>query len=336
MGNKADIIETSTLAGFMQDRAWIGHADEAKVFDGPVPRQEAIDMLSYPLVEASLTGTVVNEDGVESFDIPDRKAIIRADTGRTFGIFKSGYRIHKPVDWGINAIDHLMDGGLQIATVAMTKGGARVLIQAEMPETRIAEAPGAEPVEHRPWLSVAMSHDGSIATTYGAGTDLLICENGLSLPGFRSLVKKLNDVYKVRHTSNSLERIGEVREALGLITEQVADEFDREFQELVSQYVSDAKWDEIVRSFTGVDNKKEGRSKTMAQNKADALNYLWFSDPRAASWRNSKYGVLAAFNTASQYLFGADKDRTERNQDSIISGKRADFDGNILKMLERA
>lgn len=323
---------TATLAGFMKGRRWIGHADEALTFDGGVPREEALRLLSYPLAEASLTATVLTEDGVQTIEMPDRKAIVRTDTGVAFGVFKQGYQIHQPAEWCLNYVDMLLDGGLEIATVAVVNAGARVLLQAQMPDTRVATAPGAEPVKHRPWLSVATSHDGTIATTYGVGTRLLICENELSLRGFQGLVRDLNSVYKVRHTSQSLGRIGEVRANLGLVAEQVDGEFDKEFRELVSEYVTDAKFNEIVKAYTGVDKAKEGRSKTIAENKVAVLNNLWRNDERAASWKNSMYGVIAAFNTAHQYEFGADKGRVERNQRQLIDGTREKFDANILEL----
>ena len=325
-------INTQTLAGFMKGRRWIGHADEAQTFDGAVPRSEALRLLSYPLAEASLTATVLTEDGVQTIEMPDRKAIVRTDTGVAFGVFKQGYQIHQPAEWCLNYVDMLLDGGLEIATVAVVNAGARVLLQAQMPDTRVATAPGAEPVKHRPWLSVATSHDGTIATTYGVGTRLLICENELSLRGFQGLVRDLNSVYKVRHTSQSLGRIGEVRANLGLVAEQVDGEFDKEFRELVSEYVTDAKFNEIVKAYTGVDKAKEGRSKTIAENKVAVLNNLWRNDERAASWKNSMYGVIAAFNTAHQYEFGADKGRVERNQRQLIDGTREKFDANILEL----
>ena len=145
-------------------------------------------------------------------------------------------------------------------------------------------------------------------------------------------MRDLNSVYKVRHTSQSLGRIGEVRANLGLVAEQVDGEFDKEFRELVSEYVTDAKFNEIVKAYTGVDKAKEGRSKTIAENKVGVLNNLWRNDERAASWRNSMYGVLATFNTAHQYEFGADKGRVERNQRQLIDGTREKFDANILEL----
>lgn len=123
-----------------------------------------------------------------------------------------------------------------------------------------------------------------------------------------------------------------MRANLGLVAEQVDGEFDKEFRELVSEYVSDTKFNEIVKAFTGVDKAPEGRSKTIAENKVKVLNNLWRNDERAASWKNSMYGVIAAFNTAHQYEFGADKGRVERNQRQLIDGTREKFDANILEL----
>lgn len=324
---------TATLAGFMNGRRWIGHADERHTFDGAVPRQAALDMLSFPVGEGVVKSTILTPDGVLEVEDPTRKSIVRLDTMDTFGIFKQGYKLHNYGEWLVDNVDLLLDGGLEIGTVALTKGGARALLQAELPDSRAAEAPGAEPVPHRPHITAATSMDGSIATTYGVGTRVLICENELSLAGYRSLVKDFSSFTKIRHSSNSLARIGQVRESLGLVVEEIGDAFDKQFRELVSQYVSDAKWDEVVRSYTGVDKAKEGRSKTMAQGKVDALNTLWREDERAAPWKNSAYGVLAAFNTAQHHVFGSDKGRTERNQDRIIQDEWQKFDGNVLSML---
>ena len=66
---------------------------EAQTFDGAVPREEALRLLSYPLAEASLTATVLGPDGVQTIEMPDRKAIVRTDTGVAFGVFKQGYKI---------------------------------------------------------------------------------------------------------------------------------------------------------------------------------------------------------------------------------------------------
>lgn len=327
---------THTLAGFMQGRTWFGRADEAETFDGAVPREAAINLLSFPLAEGSVTVNVLTPDGVTSIEAADRKAIVRTDTGDIFGMFKKGYQIHRPDEWLIQNLELILDGGLEIGTVAMTRGGARTLLQAEMPEGRVATAPGAEPVPHRPHITAATSQDGTIATTYGVGTRVIVCENELSVRGARSLLSSFDSVRKVRHTSQSLNRVLEVRQSLGIVVEQVGDAFDEQFRKLASEYVSDTQWAAVVDAFTGRKTAKEGRSLTIAEKKGDALDKLWKDDERAAPWRNSAYGVLAAFNTAAHHILGADNRRTERNQERTINGEWDEFDSKILRLLATA
>lgn len=325
--------QTATLAGFIGQRTWIGHADQRQTFDGAVPRQAAYDLLNFPVAEGVVKSTILTPTGVIEVEDPTRKSIVRVDTLDTFGIFKQGYKVHGYGQWLVDNVDMLLDGGLEIGTVALTKGGARAILQAELPDNRLAEAPGAEPVAHRPHISAISSLDGSVATTYGMGTKVLICENELSLAGFRSHVRGFSALHKVRHTSLSLGKIGEVRENLGLVAEEIGDAFDLEFRTLVGQYVSDQKFQDIIKGFAGVDAAKEGRGKTIALGKVDALTTLWNHDERVAPWKNSAYGVLAAFNTAQHHVFGTNKDRDERNLDRIILDEWAKTDAKVLELL---
>lgn len=327
---------TSTLAGFMKGRTWIGHAAEAHKYEGAVPREDALELLSFPVGESEdISARIITDYGVHIATDTTRKAIVRLDTDAVFGIFKQGYKPHLYPEWLVENVDVLLDGGLSIGTVALTQGGARAMLQAEMPEDRIATAPGAEPVANRPHLTAATSLDGSIATVYGIGTKVIICENELSLAGFRGLVRGFQSFTKIRHTSGSLSRAGEVRANLGLVVEEIGDAFDREFRELVAQHVSDSKWNEIVDAYTG--RRKIGltdRSRHMAERKGQELDNLWRNDNRAAPWKNSAYGVLAAFNTAAHHVFGADKNRTERNQDKVIKDEWAKFDSSVLALID--
>ena len=325
---------TSTLAGFMEGRQWIGHAASAERFDGPVPRQAALDLLSFPVATGKVKVEVITDEGVLVVDDPKRQAIVRVDTGTVFNYTSHGYKIHQFDEWLLRNMELITDGGLAIGTVAVTKGGALAMLQAELPEARVATAPGAEPVKHRPHFIAATSHDSSTSTTYGAGTKVLICENQLGVSSF--MKGGLMDVFvKIRHSANSLERVFEIRQRLGLVVEEIGDAFDLEFRTLVGQHVSDARFFEIVKGFTGEDKKPEGRSKTIAVNKGDALRNLWRNDERVAPWKNSMYGVLAAFNTASHHhgAFGRDVEkRVERNVVRTIEGKWDEFDSNILRM----
>lgn len=325
---KEDLKElaVNSLIGFTNKRgtAWHWREDVDNHFEGAVPRERALELLSYPLEEGLITATVLTEEGVISIDDATRKAIVRTDTGALLGVFKQGYKIHQPAEWCLQNVDLILDGGLQIGSVNVLKGGAVASLQAEMEDTRTA----AEGVEYRPFLTAATSHDGSIATTYGVGSQVVVCDNTLSVA-----LKTFESRTRIRHTSNSLARIGEVRQNLGLIVEQAGDTFDEQVQALTSEYVSDARWAEFVKAFTGVDKAKEGRSKTIAEAKVKTLNTMWTSDERVTPWRNSAWGALSAVNTSMHHEFGAEKNREERNALRTVRGEWDSLDSNTLALL---
>lgn len=328
-------LAENTLIGFTDKRgnAWHYREGNNNHFAGAVPEERALALLSYPVAEGTVTSTVIGQDDdgfptVLSVEDPTRKAIVRVDTQSILGIFKQGYQMHQPRQWCLENLDLILSGGLQIGSVVVLKGGAVAAVQAELPESRIATAPGAEPVEYRPFVTAATSFDGSIATTYGRGAQVVVCDNTLSVA-----LRNFDAVTKIRHTRFSLNRVGEIRTNLALVVEEAGDTFDAQFQALASQSVTDAKFAAIVDAFTGESTAKEGRSKTIAQNKAKVLNNLWRNDTRVAPWRGSAYGVLAAFNTAAHHEFGADKTRLERNQQRVIEGEWDKIDSNILNLL---
>jgi phage/plasmid-like protein (TIGR03299 family) len=324
-------LQQNTLIGFTDKRgaAWHGREADDNHFAGAVPRDEALRLLSYPVESGAVTVTILTADGVLSIEAPDRQAIVRVDTQTVLGLFKMGYKMHQPREWLLEALEILLDGALEIGSVVVLKGGAVAAVQVELPETRIAQGGrGAEPVAHRPFLTAATSFDGSLATTYGVGTQVVVCDNTLAVA-----LRSFDSVQKIRHTSQSLNRVGEIRQNLGLIVEQVGDAFDDQVRTLTEQYVTDARFAEIVAAYTGVEKAKEGRSKTIATNKQTALLDLWRRDERVAPWKNSAYGVLAAFNTADHHVFGAEKSRVERNQMKAITGDRDQFDSNVLRLL---
>lgn len=330
-----DTLSKNTLIGYTSKRgtAWHWRAGADNHFENEVPMDRVLDLMSYPLVEASLTATWPTELGVReggTSPVEGKKAIVRADTGATLGIFGDGYKLHQPKEWLVDNLQILLDGGLKVGSATVLKGGAVVSVQAELEETREA----IEGVKHRPFLTAATSHDGSLSTRYMVGTQVVVCDNTLAV----ALKEKDRLEHRIRHTSGSMSRVGEIRQALGLTVEQVGDQFDAQVRALVSQHVTDEKWDEFVKAFTGIEKAEEkgGRGHTMAQNRVDILNNLWFNDERAAPWKNSAWGVLAAANTASHHEFSVrTSNRLERNEMRTLRGEWDTYDANVLQLLSR-
>jgi phage/plasmid-like protein (TIGR03299 family) len=332
--SKETLEAPNTLIGFTDKRGTAWHyradlqGDRPNHFPGAVPTERALELLSYPIVEGEVSVTALTDDGVFNVVDPTSKAIVRTDTGLVLGIFKQGYKIHQPAEWVHDNVNLILDGGAQIGSVLVLKGGKVAALQAELEETREA----AEGVKHRPFLTAATSADGSMATSYSVGTQVAICDNTLSIA-----LANADMQVKIRHSSGSLARVGEIREKLGFIIEQAGDAFDEQVKRLTSQYVSDDVWFSFVEAYTNPKGSElEGRSATMAENKAAILNKLYNYDKRVAPWRGSAYGVLAAVNTAVAHEFTVKgTDRASRNALRTVTGEWDTIDAGTLRLLAK-
>ncbi|QBI98143.1 hypothetical protein SEA_FIREMAN_61 [Microbacterium phage Fireman] len=320
-------LNENSLIGFTAERGKAWHHLEGydNHFEGAIPVERMLDLMSYPLAEGTPTVTVLSEDGVTQFEAKGHKGIVRLDTGEVFKFFKEGYQIHQPREWLVQNLDTLTHGGLQLAAGLLLRGGAVASVQAELEGTREA----AEGVKHRPYITAATSMDGSMATTYLVGTRLWVCDNTLTYALAESDALR----HKVRHSSHSLRRMGEVRENLGLVVEEVGGTIDAEIARLTSQYVSDQQWSDFLEAYTLINRDKPGKALTNAENKIKALNTMWNHDERVAPWRNSAWGVLSAVNTAEHHVFGTDSNRETRNGLRTVQGKWDEIDRKTLRVL---
>jgi phage/plasmid-like protein (TIGR03299 family) len=320
-------LNANTLIGMTDKRgnAWHYREGTNNHFPGAIPAERVLSLIDIPLAEATISAQILDETGVQSFAIDDRKAIVRRDTGDVFGIFKQGYQIHGYDEWLRQNLELILDDGLQISSAVLLKKGAVASVQAELEDTRTA----AEGVAFRPFITSASSCDGSLATTYLLGSQVVVCDNTLSIA-----LASADSRVKIRHSVNSLNRVGQVRKNLGLAVEEAGDAFEAEVQRLTSEYVSDQRWNEFVKAYTGVETANEGRGKTMAEGKVGILNRLWTFDERVAPWKNNAYGVLAAVNTAVHHEFSIKgMERAERNMLRSVTGEWDTIDANTLSLL---
>ena len=309
-------LNTQTLIGYTSKRrtAWHYRANlqgaESNHYEQHVPVEDVLRRLFHWQPE---TGPVETVAGGKRYTDHTRKAIVRPDTGRVLGVFRSGYQVHRYDEWLIDNARQIMDtNDLRIGSAGLLKGGAVAWVQFELEDTL-----DVEHVEFRPFLTAATSLDGSMATTYQTGAQVVVCDNTLAAAGF----ERDADRVKVRHSVNSLNRVGEVRDALGLVYE-TADAFAAEVAMLTEQAVSDAEWAKFVDLHTGtgdLDTDSKGAKSTNARNHAAALNTLWASDERVAPWAGTAWGVVAATNTYMHHVQNVRRvGRADRNTERMI------------------
>jgi phage/plasmid-like protein (TIGR03299 family) len=257
---------------------------------------------------------------------PDTQAIVRSDNNKIFKYFTDSYAIHQFEETLLTRVSDLLDSDLSIGSAGLLKGGARAWVSVEVPETLSTP----EGVDFRPNLLACSSHDGSLATTFKRVITAVVCDNTLTC----ALGEK-GQVFKAKHTANSLSKISNAREALNIIY-QDADAFQQEVRKLCSVKVSDQQWSQFLDAHVPMP-EKEGRGHTMAVNKRETLTQLWNADPRVNPWKNTKFGVLQAGNTYFHHLNSVrgKADRGERNMMNALTDETAKNDQEIIRDLEK-
>lgn len=325
-------LNNNVLIGYTAKRGTAWHyraseqGDEPNHYDGPIPIEDVRRRLfNWEAIETYAPRFPL-PGGAEVVD-PTRKGIVRSDTRAVLGVFKKGYTIHGYSDWLITNVEAILDASLAVGSAGLLKGGAVAWVQVEMEDTM-----KAADVEFRPFLTASTSLDGSLATTYGQGAQVVVCDNTLQMAN-----EKLTSQIKFKHSSKSLGRIEDVREALKLVI-GTGEAYAAEIERLATRRVSEKLWGDFVKAFTAPTGGRTGDSKgakTKQDNKIATLNGLWTNDERVTPWKGTEYGVLAAVNTYQHHEARITKGRSlaERNAEWTVTGQWAKHDGKALQLL---
>lgn len=342
-------LNTNTLQGFTAKRGNAWHyreelqGDESNHYEGAIPVADVErrlfnwDALGRPNFTQHPCGAEEADsmfpDGqpFRWLEDPDRKSIVRSDTGETLGVFKRGYEIHGYHAWLVQNVQNLMDAGLSIGSAGLLRNGAVAWVQIEMEET----VENAQGVAHRPFLLATTSLDGSLSTTYLRGTQLVVCDNTLSAALWEEDILRV----RVKHTKNSGLKIAEARQALDIVA-ATANNFDAQVEALCAREVTDKQWFQFLDLHSPLtDAKGEPKIKaalTQAQNRRDRLTMFYKSDARCAPWTGTAFGVVQTINTDAHHGMTAKNGRiAERNMDRAVSGGVDKLDRETYAMIDR-
>jgi len=318
-----------TLIGFCVKRgrkAWHHRIElqgiESNHYDGPVPVEDVLRRLFNWQAEESemlyrFRGQLMQASG--------HKVIIRGDNGALLGKFKDGYQIHQPSEWLLENVATILDDELGIGSAGLLKNGAVQWVSVEVPENIVTP----EGVEFRSNLLATGSCDGSIATTFKRVRTDVVCDNTRDMA-----LSEAGQQFKVKHTKNSELKIMEAREALAVV-HQMDEEFAKEIGELCAWKVSDNEFLKHLQIMIPVNDEMSKVGITKGENKRNEIVSLYQQDERVAPWKGTAYGVAQAYNTWRQHEATVRKGvpRHVRNMENLISGKQADEDNGVLKVL---
>lgn len=322
-------LNSQTLIGYTDKRGTAWHyraelqGEQSNHYPTAIPTEDVYRRLfHWSPIEAEVHAVAITEDGVLNVTDPTRKAIVRSDTGAILGVFGSGYQVHPYGEWLVRNVESILDADLQIGSAGLLRGGAVAWVQVEMEETLNVEG-----VEFRPFLTAATSLDGSLASTYITGAQVVVCDNTLS-----AALGNFDNRIKIKHSRHSLGKIADVRDALQII-HSIGDSFTAQVQQLIDETVSPSRWDQFVAKFTAPTTAGT-RAARNAEDKAAALSRLYHHDDRVSPWAGTAYGVLAAVNTWTHHELGIrGADRATRNTERVIAGKVDQLDRDTLAVL---
>lgn len=334
-------LNTMTLIGFTDKRGHAWHyrksndlTVEPNHYAGAIPEEDVRRRLfSWTAVEGTVSSMYeVEVDGVTEIRAtidPDRKTMIHPLTGDILGIFKDGYRQHDYATWLIDHTAAISSSGLAIASAGLLDKGGVAWLQAEMPET-ISTAQG---IDFRPFIGAASSLNGTLASTYFTGAQLVVCDNTLSA-GLGSATHKA----KRKHTSRSLTNLADIQKQLQLIYE-AADDFQAELDALCAIEITDKQWDEFLSVHCLPKNGEmptKGRGLTMYEKHRDELGNLYRNDMRVAPWAGTAFGVVQAVNTHATHVKTVKgMDRAQRNANSMVRGEFEKLDTATMAELNK-
>ena len=141
---------------------------------------------------------------------------------------------------------------------------------------------------------------------------------------------------KIKHSVNSLNRIADVRAALGIV-HQIEEDFAEQVATLCATPVSNKEWGLFLDVHTPLTEKgeqKTGRGLTLATQERDELTHLWNHDLRVSPWKNTAFGVVQAVNTYTHHIGTVrNASRVERNASRVITGGVDALDNSTLNEL---
>ena len=321
-------LNTMTLIGCTDQRgqAWHYRASsqgaEPNHYAGFIPVDDVIRRLfNFEVINQPIF--ITNPVTGEMTEVPNKRANVCSDNGDVLGVFSSGYTGHAYREWLLDSVATLLHGDLGIANAGLLRNRGVAFVQVEVSENFTT----VDGVKFRPNLLACTSYDGSVATNFNRCFTNVVCDNTM-MAGLTDREQS----YRVKHSRYSQMRLGDAREALGLVLAS-ADDFTDQINRLCATKVSDREWQKVLDALIPVSDEK-GHAQTRATNKRDQLTNLWTTDARVEPWTGTAWGVVQAFNTHNQHIASVrGSNRIERSFLSAITGDTASNDTKVLRTL---
>jgi phage/plasmid-like protein (TIGR03299 family) len=263
----------------------------------------------------------------------ESKAIVRPDNEAIFGYFgRDSYEKHDymPI---IQQCQNIADGELGIASAFLMDHGAVFIIGMELPE----EVTTTEGIAHRVRLQASTSQNGRFATRWDIVDEFAVCSNSFQLNINKA--DKRGNSYSVKHTSRSLGRVMEARQALGLVYKATED-FNLFLDAMTKVDITNQQFDAIVNGLVPMpevkmNDKGEQSNKaafTICDKKRDKLGTMYRTDNRCRWFNGTLFGAFQTWSTWNQWERPTG-DNLEASIMGTLTGKFANTDEEFFALV---
>lgn len=243
--------------------------------DGPATAQEALALAGLDYDVELRPATFRTSEG-KFRQIPDRFAVVRADTDEALGVVGRNYKV-----WQNRAAfaiaDGLVESGFVLDAAGAYRGGRRIFLAARLDDETLV----LDDDPYRLYLFLTTSHDGTRAMTASI-VPVRLRSTSLVAVAMRGARMK----WTIRHTSTAEARRVKGREALQL-TFKAANHFDHVMSRLASRPLSEL---ELAAAVENVLPKSRGRERKLSQVLA-----VYRTSSAVEAYRSTRYGGLQAF-----------------------------------------
>lgn len=332
---------------------WIGQTDGTlPTFPGPIPVGEVERLLFNWEAISVPTGNFIpckkneadlfipingKETPVKVVVTQHAQGIVRSDDFTELGRHKASYRIHDYKVWLIRNVSNVLQDTLVILSALTLKNGAQAAVEIALDETLHDKKSG---LDFWPFLLATTSMDGSLATTYSAFNRILKCDNMFT--SLHAEARKAKRQFKIKHTSQSMSAntISGVRQAISIL-ERSAEDMTNYVHELIGIKLTRKDWTAVLDIIEPPAPEDASKAKvTKTENRREAIDAVYMSDPMSEQWRGTAFGAVQAVNTyRHHYEQVRSVSRLERVYDKAIRGEFAESDSAVLnavaKVLDR-
>lgn len=323
----------TTRFGFVEKygNAYAFNAEQEKIkqthFEGPVPLDQVREVLRIETQIVPVQAPVLLPGGVWLVESKNKVAVVRTDLPEPviLNTPSTAWKQHGYEDVLVDEAENLLGQGLQVRAAGLLRQGGVGFVQAVMAEEMFVEG-----VRFQPFLNMATSIDGTLATTYNVGAQVIWCDNMAGTTHRKG--------FKIKHTSQSLSEKNRrgIADALGLV-QTVGEDYAEQVRAQTSRKISEKVWQGFLDTFAKVDPSDPKRTQAAAERKREAVDAMARKDARCSQWFGTEFGVVQTMSTFRLWETSVrgEANRTERNYMSLARGRHETEDARVLSTLRR-